>query len=157
MAWEKEADLAESLGMRVLKLRTGVVLGAHGGALAKMLPPFKAGMGGKLGPGDQWMSWIHQDDLVGIIQHALDNPVRGPVNGTAPNPLTNGDFTKTLAHALSRPAVVPMPVFMLKTMFGEMSEVMLSSQRVLPKAAEAAGYQFRYAELGAALRNILAV
>lgn len=154
--WEKEADLAESLGMRVVKLRTGVVLGANGGALAKMLPPFKAGMGGKLGHGDQWMSWIHQDDLVGIVQHALDNPVRGPVNGTAPNPSTNADFTRTLGHALGRPAVVAMPAFMLKTMFGEMSEIMLASQRVLPQAAQAAGYQFRYPELEPALQNILA-
>ncbi len=156
VAWEKEADLAEALGMRVVKLRTGVVLGAHGGALAKMLPPFKAGMGGKLGHGDQWMSWVHLDDLVGIVQFALENPVRGPVNGTSPNPVTNADFTKALGHSLSRPAVVPMPAFTLKFMFGEMSEVMLASQRVLPKAAEAAGYSFRFPNLEAALANILA-
>jgi uncharacterized protein (TIGR01777 family) len=153
VAWEKEADAAEPLGMRVVKLRTGVVLGANGGALARMLAPFKAGMGGKLGHGDQWMAWIHIDDQVGIIQHAIENPVRGPFNSTAPNPVTNSDFTKTLAHALGRPALVPMPVFMLKTMFGEMSEIMLASQRVLPKAAEEAGYKFRYAELEGALRQ----
>ncbi len=156
VAWEKEAGLAESLGIRLVKLRTGMVLGAHGGALAKMLPPFKAGMGGKLGHGDQWMSWIHLDDLVGIIQHAIANPMSGPVNGAAPNPVVNADFTKALGHALGRPAVVPMPAFTLKFMFGEMSEVMLASQRVLPKAAEAAGYQFRYPQLDAALANIVA-
>ncbi len=156
IAWEKEADGAEALGMRVVKIRTGVVLGANGGALTMMIKPFKAGMGGKLGSGHQWMSWIHLDDLVGIIRHALENPLCGPVNGTAPNPVTNDDFTKHLAHALHRPAVFPVPAFMLKTMFGEMSEVMLASQRVLPRAAEAAGYQFRYAEVAAALENILA-
>lgn len=155
VAWEKEADLAESLGIRLVKLRTGVVLGANGGALAKMLPPFKAGMGGKMGHGDQWMSWVHMDDLVGIVQHAIDNPVRGPVNGTSPNPVTNADFTKALGHAISRPAVVPMPAFTLKFMFGEMSEVMLASQRVLPKAAEAGGYTFRYPKLEMAFENIL--
>jgi uncharacterized protein (TIGR01777 family) len=156
MAWEKEADLTESLGIRLVKLRTGVVLGSNGGALAKMLPPFKAGMGGRLGHGDQWMSWVHIDDLVGIIQHALENPLRGAVNGTSPNPVTNADFTRALGHGLSRPAVVPVPAFTLRFMFGEMSEVMLSSQRVLPKAAEAAGYTFRYPGLEPALANVLA-
>jgi uncharacterized protein (TIGR01777 family) len=156
VAWEKEADLAESLGIRLVKLRTGVVLGANGGALAKMLPPFKAGMGGKLGSGNQWMSWVHIDDLVGIIQHFLGNTGRGPVNGTSPNPVTNADFTKALGHALSRPAVVPVPAFTLKFMFGEMCELMLASQRVLPKTAEAAGYAFRYPTLEPALANILA-
>ena len=156
VGWEKEADLAESLGIRVVKLRTGLVLGSNGGALAKMVPPFKAGMGGKMGHGDQWMSWVHIDDLVGIVQHVIENPVRGPVNGTSPNPVTNADFTKALGHSLSRPAVFPMPAFTLKFMFGEMSEVMLASQRVLPKAAEAAGYTFRYPVLEAALANILA-
>ena len=156
IAWEKEADLAESLGIRLVKLRTGVVLGANGGALPMMIKPFKAGMGGKLGSGDQWMSWIHLDDMVGIIQHVLDKDLRGPINSTSPNPVTNADFTKKLAHSLGRPSVFGVPGFMLKTMFGEMSEVMLASQRVLPKAAEAAGYQFRYPEVGAALENILA-
>jgi uncharacterized protein (TIGR01777 family) len=156
VAWEKEADLAESLGIRLVKLRTGIVLGANGGALAKMIPPFKAGMGGKLGHGDQWMSWIHLDDLVGIVQRAIENPLRGPVNGTSPNPVTNADFTKALGHSLSRPAVVPMPAFSLKLLFGEMSDILLASQRVLPKAAEAAGYTFKYPGLEQALANILA-
>jgi uncharacterized protein (TIGR01777 family) len=156
VAWEKEADAAAPLGIRLVKLRTGMVLGAHGGALAKMLPPFKAGMGGKLGSGDQWMSWIHLDDLVGIIQHALENPMQGAVNGTSPNPVTNAEFTKALGHAVSRPAVVPMPAFTLKFMFGEMSEVMLASQRILPKVAEGAGYQFRYPAVEEALANVVA-
>src|SRR5580704_952393 len=156
VAWEKEAGLAESLGIRVVKLRTGVVLGANGGVLAKMVPPFKAGMGGKLGHGDQWISWVHLDDVVGIIQHAVENPVTGPVNGTSPKPVTNADFTKALGHILSRPAIVPMPAFTLKFMFGEMSDVMLASQRALPKAAEAAGYVFRYPGLEPALANVLA-
>ncbi|HUO32929.1 MAG TPA: TIGR01777 family oxidoreductase [Bryobacteraceae bacterium] len=156
VAWEKEADLAESLGIRLVKLRTGMVLGTNGGALAKMLPPFKAGMGGKMGHGDQWMSWVHLDDVTGLIQHAIDNPLRGPVNGTAPHPVTNADFTKALGHALGRPAVVPMPAFTLKFMFGEMSDIMLASQRVLPKAAEEAGYTFRYPQLEGALENIVA-
>ncbi|MFN7994786.1 MAG: TIGR01777 family oxidoreductase [Bryobacteraceae bacterium] len=156
VAWEKEADAAAALGMRLVKLRTGVVLGQNGGALAKMLPPFKGGMGGKLGSGDQWMSWIHLDDLVGIIRHTLENSIAGPVNGTAPEPVTNAEFTKALGHALSRPAVFPVPAFMLKTMFGEMAEVMLASQKVLPKAAEGAGYSFQYPRLEAALQNLLA-
>lgn len=156
VAWEKEADLAESLGIRLVKLRTGMVLGANGGALAKMLPPFKAGMGGKMGHGDQWMSWVHLEDLVGLIQYAIENSLRGPVNGTAPNPVTNADFTKALGHALGRPAVVPMPAFTLKFMFGEMSDVMLASQRVLPKSAEDAGYTFRYPHLEGALDNVVA-
>jgi uncharacterized protein (TIGR01777 family) len=156
VAWEKEAALAESLGIRLVKLRTGVVLGVNGGALAKMLPPFKAGMGGKMGNGEQWMSWVHMDDLVGIVQHALENPLSGPLNGTAPNPVTNADFTKALSHGISRPAVVPMPAFTLKLLFGEMADVMLASQRVLPKATEAAGYTFRYPSLEPALANILA-
>ena len=156
VAWEKEADVAESLGIRLVKLRTGVVLGANGGALAKMLPPFKAGMGGKLGHGDQWMSWVHLDDLVGMIQHILANPVRGAVNGTSPNPVSNAEFSKALGHSLSRPAIVPMPAFTLKLMFGEMAEMLLASQRVLPKAAETAGYVFRFPVLQQALENIVA-
>lgn len=154
-AWEKEAAAAESLGMRVVRIRTGIVLGKTGGALKQMLPPFKAFVGGKLGSGKQWMSWIHLDDLVGIICHALENPMSGPVNGTAPNPVTNSQFTAELARALGRPAVFPVPSFALKAMFGEMAGMLLEGQRVLPKAAEAAGYKFQYPELGPALRASL--
>lgn len=153
--WEKQAAKAESLGIRVARIRTGIVLGKGGGALEKMLPPFKMFVGGRIGSGQQWMSWIHLDDLVGIIQHALVNPVNGPFNGTALNPVTNAAFTSELAATLGRPAVFPVPGFALKAMFGEMAEMLLGGQRVLPKATEAAGYRYQYPELGPALRNIL--
>jgi len=153
--WEKQATLAESLGMRVARIRTGVVLGKGGGALQKMLPPFKAFVGGKIGSGKQWMSWIHLDDLVGILYHALTNPMSGAFNATAPNPVTNSEFTSELASALGRPALFPVPGFALKAMFGEMAEMLLGGQRVLPRATEAAGYRFQYPESGAALRDIL--
>ena len=143
------------MGIRVARLRIGVVLGKGGGALEKMLPPFKAFVGGKIGSGQQWMSWVHVDDIVGIICHALANPVTGIFNGTAPNPVTNSDFTAKLASALGRPALFPVPVFALKLMFGEMSEVLVGSQRVLPRATEAADYKFKYPELAPALRDIL--
>lgn len=154
--WEKQAAKAESLGIRVARIRTGVVLGKGGGALEKMLPPFKMLVGGRIGSGKQWMSWIHLDDLVGIICHALINPMNGPFNGTAPNPVTNAQFTSELAGALGRPALFPVPAFALKAMFGEMSEMLLGGQRVLPEATKAAGYRFQYPELGPALRHILA-
>jgi hypothetical protein len=153
--WEKQAATAESLGIRVARIRTGVVLGKGGGALQKMLPPFKAFVGGRIGSGKQWMSWIHLDDLVGIICHALAHPMSGAFNGTAPNPVTNSEFTSELAGALGRPALFPVPGFALKAMFGEMAEMLLGGQRVLPRATEAAGYRFQYPELGPALRNIL--
>jgi uncharacterized protein len=153
--WEKEAELARSLGMRVACVRTGIVLGRNGGALAKMLPPFKAFVGGRIGSGRQWMSWIHLEDLVGVIRHSLEHPVQGPVNGTAPNPVTNADFTRELANALHRPAVFPVPEIALKAIFGEMSGVLLSSQRVLPKAAESSGFRFRFPELRPALEDVL--
>ena len=153
--WEKQAIVAESLGIRVARIRTGVVLGKDGGALQKMLPPFKAFVGGKIGSGKQWMSWIHLDDLVGIICHALANPMNGAFNGTAPNPVTNAAFTSELAGGLGRPALFPVPDFALKAMFGEMAEMLLGGQRVLPRSTETAGYRFQYPELGPALRNIL--
>ncbi len=153
--WEKQASLAEALGIRVVKLRTGIVLGADGGALQKMLPPFKAFVGGRLGSGRQWMSWIHVDDLAALIIHAMQKTVAGALNGTAPNPVTNAAFTRELAAALSRPALFPAPAFALKLMFGEMSEVLLGSQRVLPKAAETSGFRFAFPQLAQALRNIL--
>jgi uncharacterized protein (TIGR01777 family) len=154
--WEREAAAAEPLGMRVARIRTGVVLGKGGGALEKMLPPFRAFVGGKIGSGKQWMSWIHLDDLVGLICHALENPVSGALNGTAPNPVTNADFTRELARTLGRPAMFPVPALALKAIFGDMAEVLLGGQRVAPEAAETAGYRFQYPELGPALRAILA-
>ncbi len=154
--WEEAARLAEPLGIRVVSLRFGVVLG-HGGALGKLLLPFRLGAGGRLSSGRQWMSWIHVDDAVSLILFALDNPeFRGPVNATAPDPVTNDEFTRRLARALHRPAIFPVPAFALKLIFGEMSEVLLDSQRVLPAAAQAAGFTFRYTELSAALIHILA-
>src|SRR5262245_34312788 len=149
--WEREARTAEGFGMRVVPVRTGIVLDARGGALARMLPPFKMGVGGKLASGRHWMSWIHIDDLTGIYCYALSNQVSGPLNGTSPNPVTNADFTTELGRAVKRPTLFPMPGIALKLMFGEMSEVLLGSQRVLPKATEDAGFRFRFPQLGAAL------
>ena len=153
--WERQATAAEALGVRVAKVRIGVVLGKGGGALQKMLPPFKAFVGGKVGSGNQWISWVHLDDVVGILCHALTNPVRGVFNATAPNPVTNAQFTSELASALGRPAIFPVPGFALKAMFGEMADILLNGQRVLPRATLDAGYKFQYPELAGALRNIL--
>ena len=152
--WESEADLAESLGVRVVKLRFGIALGRKGGALERMLPPFRAFLGGRLGTGNQWMSWIHIDDIVGLIRYALGCPVTGVMNATAPNPVRNSDFARELGAALHRPAIFPVPAAALKILLGEMSEVLLASQRVLPKVAESGGYRFAYPELGAALRDL---
>ena len=155
VAWEKEAMAAEALGMRVVRVRTGVVLDPRGGALQRMLPPFRLGVGGKLGDGRQWMSWIHLADLAAMFQFAVENDVRGALNGVAPIPITNADFTQALAGALHRPAIFPVPAFGLKVLFGEMSEILLASQRVLPAAPEAAGFRWRFPELGAALKDLL--
>jgi uncharacterized protein (TIGR01777 family) len=152
--WEREADLAESLGVRVVKLRIGIALGRKGGALEKMLPPFRAFVGGKLGPGSQWMSWIHIADIVGLIRYALDHPISGVVNATAPNPTRNSEFARTLGRALHRPAIFPVPALVLQVLLGQMADVLLASQRVLPKAAETAGYRFAFPELDAALRDL---
>lgn len=155
--WESAAARAAGSGVRVVSLRIGMVLGPHGGALAKMLLPFRLGLGGRLGSGRQWMSWIHVDDLVALIRFALDErSLMGPVNATAPEPVTNAEFTRELGRALGRPAVLPVPAFALRLLFGEMSEVLLSSQRVAPAAAQAAGFAFRHPRLAPALRNLLA-
>lgn len=154
-AWEKEAREAELLGVRVVQVRIGVVLDARGGALQRMLPPFRMGLGGRLADGRQWMSWIHLEDLAGLFRFALDSPVRGAINGTAPSPVVNADFTRAFASALRRPAIFPMPKMALRALFGEMSEVLLASQRVLPKQAEAAGFQFRFPQLAPALADLL--
>jgi uncharacterized protein (TIGR01777 family) len=131
-----------------------MVLGRGGGALARMLPAFKAGLGGRLGSGKQWMSWIHLDDLVELIRHSIERPeVRGVVNATAPNPVPNAEFTRVLASVLHRPAVVPVPAFALRLLFGEMAQILLESQRVLPQAP---GFRFHYPELAPALRQLLA-
>lgn len=155
-AWEDEALAAEALGLRVVRLRIGIVLGAEGGALDRMLPPFRAGLGGPLGPGTQWMSWIHLDDLVGMMLFPLQYPhIRGVWNAVSPNPVTNQEFTDTLARILKRPAIFRVPEFGLRLLFGEGAQVLLASQRVKPEASEAAGFRFQYAGLHAALRHLL--
>lgn len=154
--WEREANLARSLGMRVQCLRTGVVLGNDGGALQSMLPVFRLGIGGRLGSGQQWMSWIHLDDWVGSVMHLLQaNLPSGPVNLTAPLPVRNAEFTITLGKALHRPAFLIVPELALKLLFGEMSSVLLGSQRVLPEQILQAGYEFRYPALESGLRSLL--
>jgi uncharacterized protein (TIGR01777 family) len=154
--WEEAAQLAEPLGIRVVRLRLGMVLGP-GGALAKLLPPFRLGFGGRLSSGHQWMAWIHLDDAVNLILFAMSYPViRGVVNATAPHPVTNQEFTDRLAGALHRPAIFPVPAFALRLAFGEMSEMLLASQRVLPTVAKSAGFRFQYPDLQSALTNILA-
>jgi hypothetical protein len=155
VAWEREAQAAEAFGIRVVRVRIGVVLAAGGGALPRMLPPFRMGLGGRLGNGRQWMSWIHLDDLAALFQLAVESQVRGPLNAVAPQPVTNSDFTHELAHTLRRPAVFPVPEFALRLLFGEMADVLLASQRVVPAAAEAAGFRFRFPQLASALAGLL--
>lgn len=156
--WEAAADPAREAGIRVVSLRTAMVLSSRGGALQKMLTPFRLGAGGVIGSGKQFWSWIHLDDVVGLIRHAITNPaVTGPLNLSAPEPVTNAEFTKTLGRVLHRPTVMPMPAFMARAAFGEMAnELMLASARVLPKKAEQTGYQFRFPELEPALQAELA-
>ncbi len=157
VAWEQEARAAEEFGVRVVTPRIGVVLGRGGGALPKMVLPFRFGVGGRLGNGRQWTSWIHLDDLVALVEFSIAaTAVRGAVNAVAPNPVTNADFTRELAAALHRPAIFPVPAVALKLLLGEMSQVVLASQRVIPQAALQAGFQFRFMEVGAALRQIFA-
>jgi uncharacterized protein (TIGR01777 family) len=155
--WEAEADKAREHGLRVVKIRIGIVLGADGGALEAMAPLFRWGVGGVLGSGKQWMSWIHVDDLARMIQFAVENEkVSGVLNGVAPNPVTNTEFTRQLAGALHRPAFLPAPEFGVKLLYGEMAQILFASQRVKPAAAEAAGFVFRYPQLRPALDAIFA-
>jgi len=155
--WEHEAQQAEVLGIRTCYLRTGIVLGKKGGALAKMLPAFKLGLGGPMGNGRQWMSWIHMNDLIALLLHVINNKdITGGINATAPNPVTNKDFASTLASVLKRPAFLPMPAFVLKLMLGQMAEeLLLSGQRVIPKKILDAAYVFQYAELENALSEVV--
>lgn len=155
-AWENEAMRAENLGIRVVCVRTGVVLGRNGGALSQILPPFKMGLGGKLGNGRQYMSWIHIDDLVGMMLYAASHEeISGPVNGTTPEPVTNAEFTRILARTLHRPALFPVPECILKLAIGEFATVLLASQRVIPEKITRAGYQFAFPTLSAGLENLL--
>jgi uncharacterized protein len=156
-AWEQEAQAAESSGVRVARIRIGVVLGQNGGALSKMLLPFRLGVGGRLGNGKQWTSWIHIEDLVALIVFLMkESTVRGVFNATSPFPVTNREFTRALAEAVHRPAIIPVPAFALKLMFGEMSQVLLASQRAIPDAAQRAGFVFEHPDIFAALADIVA-
>jgi uncharacterized protein (TIGR01777 family) len=155
--WEAATKTVFDAGIRTVNLRTGIVLSAKGGALGAMLLPFKMGLGGRIGSGQQWMSWIDLQDMVGAILHILKNDsVRGPVNMVAPRPVTNADFTKTLAGLLSRPAIFPVPAFAAKLAFGEMAEaLLLGSQRVEPAKLIGSGYPFRFRELKGSLQNCI--
>jgi uncharacterized protein (TIGR01777 family) len=154
--WEQQTDSAK-LGLRVVKVRTGIVLDVKGGALAKMLPPFRAGAGGPIGSGKQYMPWIHLDDLVGIYLAAIDNSdFAGPINASAPAPVTNKAFTKALGKALHRPAVAPVPGFVIKGLYGAMSQIVLTGVRMVPGRAAELGYEFQHPELDEALRDTLA-
>lgn len=154
--WERRARAAEELGLRVVIVRTGVVLDSGGGALKTMLPPFRAGVGGPVAGGRQYMPWIHLDDIVGIYLAALDGEGwSGPVNGTAPEPVTNADFSKALGRALGRPAIFPVPAFAIRTLYGEMAEIVTEGQRAVPARTLESGYVFQKPELDAALRSAL--
>ncbi|MGK2859204.1 MAG: TIGR01777 family oxidoreductase [Thermoanaerobaculia bacterium] len=154
--WESEA-LRAGGASRVVVLRIGIVLSSHGGALAKMLPPFRLGAGGRLGTGTQWMSWIHLDDLVSMIEWAIaTGAARGVFNATAPTPVTNAEFTRALGRAVSRPAIVPVPAFALRALLGEMADpLLLSGQKVLPRRATNEGFRFAHGEIERALLSLL--
>jgi uncharacterized protein len=157
VAWEREAFAAEELGVRVVTERTGIVLGAGGGALAKMLTPFKLGAGGPLGNGRQWMPWVHVTDLARLYLHAAEHAsIRGPMNAVAPNPVRNSEFTKALGRQLRRPAFMPAPYLGLRLLFGEFAQVLFASQRVIPRVALDTGFTFQYPDIVAALKEILA-
>ncbi|HUI44097.1 MAG TPA: TIGR01777 family oxidoreductase [Terriglobia bacterium] len=157
LEWEKAAEVAAGRGIRVVNLRIGMVLASAGAALRQMLPPFKLGLGGPLGSGRQYVSWIELDDLAGVIRHTLlAEPLRGPVNAVAPNPVTNREFTKALGGVLGRPTPFRVPRFVLRLAFGEITDaLLLASARVYPTRLEASGYAFRYPELQDALRHAL--
>lgn len=154
--WEREAMAAERLGIRVVCLRIGLVMSPDGGALAKMLPAFRLGAGGRLGDGRQWMPWIRVDDVVGLLLHASrTDALRGPVNGTAPNPVTNAAFTSALASAVRCHALLPLPAVALRIAFGEMSGMLMASQRAIPALAQRNGYTFVHPVLNGALASLL--
>ncbi len=154
--WEREADLANAAGLRVVHVRIGIVLGSGGGALGKMIKPFQLGLGGRLGDGRQWMPWIHRDDLARMFQFAAENEsVAGSWNGTAPEPVKNAVFTSTLARELGRLALFPAPKLAIRLAFGEMGDVLFDSIRAVPAAPEKAGFSFEYRELAVALRAVL--
>jgi uncharacterized protein (TIGR01777 family) len=155
--WEDASRIAFEAGIRTVNIRIGLVLSAKGGALEKMLLPFKLGLGGRIGPGSQWWSWIHVDDIVGAIHHIIHtDSLSGPANLVAPSPVRNEEFTRVLAAVLGRPALLPMPAFAARLAFGEMAqELLLASQRVEPEKLRASRYTFRFRELRAALENLV--
>jgi hypothetical protein len=154
--WENEAKKAEQSGIRVCLIRTGLVLAGGGGLLQRMLPPFRLGLGGQLGNGKQWMSWVHRQDWIAIARLMIaDSSMQGAYNATAPNPVTNSEFTRTLAHCLKRPALLPVPAWLLKFLLGEMSELVLGSQRVMPERLIAQGFRFQYTDISSALNQAL--
>jgi uncharacterized protein (TIGR01777 family) len=155
--WEAAADPARAAGMRVVHPRFGLVLGKEGGALKKMFPPFRLGLGGRLGSGSQWMSWIAIDDAVGAIRHALfTDTLHGPVNVTSPNPVTNLEFTRTFGRILGRPTPFPVPAAVLRVVLGEMADrTLLASARVMPTRLRSSGFRFEHADLPNALRHVL--
>jgi len=156
VVWEREAQRAAALGLRVVNVRTGVMLDRGGGALAKMLPFFKLGVGGPVAGGDQYMAWIHVDDVVGIYLAAVDGDAwQGPVNATAPEPVTNAVFSKALGRALHRPALAPVPGLAVRVLYGEMAEIVTTGQRVIPRRAQEHGYAFAHSDLDEALRAAL--
>ncbi len=156
VAWEAEAEKASALGMRVVRVRTGVVLDREGGALKKMLPAFLLGVGGPVAGGSQYMSWIHREDLLGMMITALeDERWSGPVNGTAPQPVTNREFSHALGHVLHRPSLLPVPGLALQLLYGEMAEIVTTGARVMPAKPLVLGYRFRHTELDEALRSAL--
>lgn len=155
-AWEREAEAAEAHGVRVVRLRTGVVLDREGGALARMLPFFQLGVGGPVAGGRQWLSWVHADDLVALYLAALDDPAwSGPFNATAPEPATNRDFSHALGRALHRPAVAPVPGLAVRALYGEMAEIVVTGQRAVPRRALERGFRFAHSDLDAGLRDAL--
>ena len=155
--WEHSAAQFSQLGTRVCYLRTGIVLGSKEGALARMVPPFKMGLGGRIGNGKQWMPWIHINDEIELIFHCIKrSDLTGSINATSPNPVTNRQFSQALGAVLSRPVIFPMPAFLVKLLFGEMAEeLLLAGQRVHPRKALESGFEFKYPELGPALEQIL--
>ena len=157
VAWEREASAAEELGLRVVRVRTGIVLDKDGGALAKMLPFFRLGVGGPVAGGRQYMPWIHIDDLVGIYLAALDGDSwSGAINGAAPAPATNKEFSKALGRALHRPAFAPVPSVAIRALYGEMAQIVVNGQRAVPQRAQALGFSFAHSELDEALQSALA-
>ncbi len=155
--WEAAAEPVRQAGIRLIHTRIGVVLSKHGGALDKMVLPFRLGLGGRMGSGQQWMSWIHVDDIVGAMLHVLQNEsISGPVNLVSPNPVTNAEFTSALGKVLSRPTIFPVPEFALRLAMGEMAEeVLLGSQRVEPQRLLASSYEFKFPELQPTLEHLL--